>query len=464
MSKPRVLIVDDERSMRDFLSILFQREGYEIESVVTAEQAIASYEKCPHDVVLTDLNLPGKNGMELLKEIKTACARSMRDTPVIVITAYGTTESAVEAMKAGAIDYVMKPFNNEELKLIVRHALERLNLEEENRRLKAELQDRPRFTNLVGSSSAIQKIYAMIERVRDTRTNCLILGESGTGKEMVARAIHYSGSRSNGPFVAINCGAIPDNLIESELFGYKKGAFTGANRDKTGLFEAANGGTLFLDEVGEMPLMTQVKVLRAIQERRFTPVGGLEEHGIDVRILAATNRDLEEEIRKGNFRDDLFYRLCVVTIEVPPLRERREDILELTRLFLARYSQEYGKNIVGFTADAVKLLREYDYPGNVRELQNIIERSITMSTSARIGVEALPDRVRGSSTIIELTDEDEFPPTGINLDSELNAFERHWIVKALEAAGGNKTRASELLGLSFRSFRYRLQKLGMVEP
>jgi two-component system, NtrC family, response regulator PilR len=358
----------------------------------------------------------------------------------------------------------MKPFNNDELKLVVRRALEIGSLEEENRRLKAELHVRPQYANLVGSSPAMQRIYALIERVKDTHTNCLILGESGTGKEMVARAIHFSGARATGPFVAINCGAIPDNLLESELFGYKRGAFTSANRDKDGLFDAANGGTLFLDEVGEMPLLSQVKVLRAIQERKITPIGGVEEHEVTVRLLAATNRDLEEEVRKGSFREDLFYRLNVVTIDVPPLRDRRDDILDLARLFLTRYSQDYRKNLVGFTADAVSRLKEYDYPGNVRELQNIVERSVAMSVGSRVGLESLPDRFRGETAALQESNEDAtFPAAGLDLDRELATIERRWIKKALAAAGGNKTRAAELLGLSFRSFRYRLQKLGLAE-
>jgi two-component system response regulator PilR (NtrC family) len=263
--------------------------------------------------------------------------------------------------------------------------------------------------------------------------------------------------------VAINCGAIPENLFESELFGYKKGAFTGANRDKTGLFTAADGGTLFLDEIGEMPLMTQVKVLRAIQDRRITPLGSVEEKEIDVRLLAATNRDLEDEVKRGSFREDLYYRLAVMTLEVPPLRERREDILELARHFLTRFAKEYGKEIVGLTPQAARLLKEYDFPGNVRELQNLMERSVAMASGSRVDVEALPDRLRGLGATLELEDESAFPESGINLDAELAARERHWIQKALAATDGNKTRAAELLGLSFRSFRYRLQKLGMAD-
>ena len=461
MTGPRILVVDDERSMRDFLGILFRREGYRMEMAATAEQGLLSYDRDPHDLVLTDLNLPGMTGIDLLKAIKTRTARAARDTPVILITAYGTAESAVEAMKVGAFDYVMKPFNNDELKMVVRRALKQRRLEEEVQRLKAELQDRYHFGTLIGSSPAMRDVYSLIQRVKDTPINCLVYGESGTGKELVVRAIHYSGVRSDGPFVAINCGAIPENLIESELFGYRKGAFTGADRDKVGLFEAANKGTLFLDEIGEMPLITQVKVLRAIQERRITPVGGVDEREVDVRILAATNKDLEAEIQTGNFREDLYYRLNVVAIQVPPLRERGDDVLELARQFLTRFADEYGKPVSGLTPEAARILRQYHFPGNVRELQNIIERSVALTQGSRVTPEALPDKVLGRPPSITQLESDAFPQEGIDLDAKLDSLERHWLNKALHHAGGNKTRAAHLLGMSFRSFRYRLQKLGI---
>jgi two-component system response regulator PilR (NtrC family) len=461
MPKQRILVVDDERSMRDFLGILLVREGYEVDKAGTAELGLEAFLRSPHDLVLTDLNLPGMDGLDLLRELKTRAASSARDVPVIMITAYGTAATAVEAMKRGAFDYVMKPFNNDELKLLVRRALNMRALEEENLRLKTELRDRYHYGNLVGSSPAMQEVYALIERVKDTRINSLIEGESGTGKELVARAIHFSGVRRDSPFVAVNCGAIPETLIESELFGYKKGAFTGAQRDKIGFFEAADKGTIFLDEIGEMPLLTQVKVLRAIQERKVTPVGSTEERGVDVRILAATNRDLEAEVRAGSFREDLFYRLNVITIRVPPLRERRADIIELARHFITRHAREYGKPIEGLTPETARLLQQYDFPGNVRELENLIERSVALASGSRISADLLPDKFRPQEDTSLEDSGASFPEDGIELDERIRSYEYTWLTRALDEAGGNKTRAAELLGMSFRSFRYRLRKHGI---
>ncbi len=462
MPNERILVVDDERSMRDFLGILLEREGYQVEKAGTAELGLAAFERGPYDLVLTDLNLPGMDGLDLLRELKTRAASSARDVPVIMITAYGTAETAVEAMKRGAFDYVMKPFNNDELKLLVRRALSIRALEEENLRLKTELRDRYHFGTLIGSSPAMQEVYALIERVKDTRINSLVIGESGTGKELVARAIHYSGVRRDAPFVAVNCGAIPETLIESELFGYKKGAFTGAVRDKIGFFEAAQKGTIFLDEIGEMPLLTQVKVLRAIQERRVTPVGSTEEREVDVRILAATNKDLEAEVRDGAFREDLFYRLNVITLRVPPLRERRADIEELARHFISRHAREYDKPIEGLTPEAARLLQHHEFPGNVRELENLIERSVALASGSRITADLLPDKFR-PKTDLSLEDAvTNFPSEGVDLDERIRSYEYTWLTRALEEAGGNKTRAAELLGMSFRSFRYRLQKHGIT--
>jgi two-component system response regulator PilR (NtrC family) len=461
MTKQRILVVDDERSMRDFLGILLLRDGYDVEKAGTAELGLEAFERNPHDLVLTDLNLPGMSGLDLLKAIKTRAASSARDVPVILITAYGTAASAVEAMKRGAFDYVMKPFNNDELKLLCRRALDMRALEEENLRLKTELRDRYHYGNLVGSSQAMQEVYALIERVKDTRINSLIIGESGTGKELVARAIHFSGVRRDQPFTAVNCGAIPENLIESELFGYKKGAFTGAQRDKIGFFAAADKGTLFLDEIGEMPLLTQVKVLRAIQEKKIVPVGGTEERSVDVRILAATNKDLETEVREGRFREDLFYRLNVITLRVPPLRERRADIIELGRHFIGRYAEEYGKPIEGLTPETARLLQLYDFPGNVRELENLIERSVALAPGDRITADLLPDKLRPRDDTSLEDNDDGFPDGGIELDERIKSYEYTWLTRALDEAGGNKTKAAELLGMSFRSFRYRLQKHGI---
>jgi len=466
MLDARILVVDDEPSMRDVLRILLTREGYRVHTAASAEEALLAFEADPHDLVLTDLNLPATTGLELLRSVKMRAADGDRDVPVIMITAYGTAESAVEAMKTGAFDYVMKPFNNDELLLIVRRALEAQRLKAENVRLKAELADRYNFGTLIGSCTKMQGVYRLIQQVKDSRISCFIRGESGTGKELVARAIHYNGTRSGGPFVAINCGAIPEGLIESELFGYRKGAFTGALRDKEGLFAAAHNGTIFLDEVGDMPGHTQVKVLRAIQERRITPVGGVEEREVDVRILSASNRDLDLEVAEGRFREDLYYRLHVVSIDLPPLREREDDVLELARAFLERYALEYGKPLTGLTPDAARALKGYRFPGNVRELQNVIERAVALSSDTRIGSEVLPGHLE-QVAVPTPAQNVGFPPNGVDLDGLVDEFERAWLTRALEATRGpgaprgNKTEAAKLLGLSTRSFRYRLQKLGL---
>ena len=457
-----ILVVDDDLSLREFLSILLARDGYVVRAAASGEAAMAAVAAEWPDLVLTDLNMPGMTGLDLLRELKRMAAQDGTDVEVVMVTAYGTTESAIEAMKHGAADYVMKPFNNEELRLVVKRALDRRELEVENSRLKSELGGRYHFGNLVGSSSAMGEIYDLIRRVKDTRINTLLSGESGTGKEMVARAIHYSGVRGEHPFVAINCGAIPENLVESELFGHAKGSFTGAVRDKVGLMQAADKGTLFLDEVNSLPLAAQVKLLRAIQERRFTPVGTTREVSVDVRIIAATNSDLEDAVRDGAFREDLYYRLNVVQMQLPPLRQRAEDLMELTRHFLRRFSEEYGKSVSQVAPDTLRLMRIYHWPGNVRELQNTIERAVALSAGAVIQPEDLPARMRDvGPEVAPATSEPVFPPEGVNLDAELAAFEKRWLVGALDASDGNKTQAARLLQMSFRSFRYRLAKYDM---
>lgn len=454
-----ILIVDDDLSLREFLGILLARDGYAVRAAASGEAAMAAVEAAWPDLVLTDLNMPGMSGLDLLRELKARAARDGTDVEVVMVTAYGTTATAVEAMKHGAADYVMKPFNNEELRLVVKRALDRRELEVENTRLKSELGGRYHFGNLVGSSAAMGVIYDLVRRVKDTRINTLLCGESGTGKEMVARAIHYSGVRGEHPFVAINCGAIPENLVESELFGHAKGAFTGAVRDKVGLLQAADRGTIFLDEVNSLPLAAQVKLLRAIQERSFTPVGTTRELSVDVRIIAATNSDLEDAVAEGRFRQDLYYRLNVVQLQLPPLRQRAEDLLELTRHFLRRFSEEYDKPVSGLAPDALRLMRIYHWPGNVRELQNTIERAVALCQGSIVQPEDLPRRMREQGTPApQEALAPAFPPDGVNLDAELASFEKRWLVGALDAADGNKTRAAKLLMMSFRSFRYRLAK------
>ena len=463
MRPDRILVVDDDLSMRQMLSILLKRSGYKVDMAASGEEALSQVESNWPDLVVTDLNMPGIHGIELLSEIKKLAAISERDVEVIVVTAYGSTRTAVDAMTKGAANYVLKPFNNDELKMVVRRALGRKALEAENRMLKAQLRDQYYFGNLIGSSPPMQRIYELIDRVKDAKINCLIVGESGTGKEVVARAIHFSGNRSEGPFVPINCGAIPEALVESELFGHKKGSFTGAIKDKKGLLTASSGGTIFLDEVNSLPQSAQVKLLRAVQERKVMPVGGVVEVDIDTRILAASNADLEAMVEEGSFREDLYYRLNVVQIGLPPLRERAGDLPKLIRHFVRQFSEEYDRGDMGVSPDAMKALQAWHYPGNVRELSNIIERSVALSREGLVMPTDLPDKlVDGGRAPMALAQAD-FPDDGVNLDGMLGEVEKRWLLAALEETKGNKTEAAKLLQMSFRSFRYRLAKLGLDE-
>ncbi len=463
MAGERILVVDDEASLRELLTILFEMEGYVVRTAASGEEAVDLLDPWAPDLILTDLNMPGMNGRDLLRHVKTRSAQTRKDLPVILLTAFGTIEHAVAAMREGAFDYVAKPFHNDELRSLVRKALDLNRLASDNALLRAELGHRYEIQGFVGSSPPMQAVFDLVRRVRGTRINCLVCGESGTGKEVLARAIHFGSERSGGPFVPVNCGAIPEALFESELFGYKKGAFTGAMRDKVGMFQAADGGTLFLDEVGEMPLTAQVKVLRALAERKVSPVGGTSEVPVDVRIVAATNRDLTAEVAAGRFREDLYYRLNVVQIDMPPLRDRAEDIPVLIQHFVERFGAEYGNRVSGITPEAARQLRSYPFPGNVRELQNIIERAVALEPGKLITPSSLPERVHGSLGPAP-TDETalpEFPPDGIDLEARLGAVERRYIEKALAATHGNRTAAARLLGVTFRSLRYRLLKFGM---
>ena len=462
MSGECVFVVDDDPSIREVLSIFLSRMGHRVHEAPTGEAALelARQRDLWPALVLTDLNMPGIDGIELTRQFKAETAARGRDVEVIVITAFGSTESAVSAVRSGAADYVTKPFHLGELELVIKRVLGRGALEAENRRMKAELQERFQYGDMVGASAAMQRVYELIRRIKDTRINCLITGPSGSGKEMVARAIHNTGSRSQGPFIPVNCGAIPESLVESELFGYKKGAFTGAVRDKVGLLTAAHGGTLFLDEINSLPLSAQVKMLRALQERRIVPVGSIEEHEVDIRVIAAANVDLEAAVQEGSFREDLYYRLNVVQIGIPALKERREDIPALVQHFLRRFSQEQGKVVDGVEPAASELLLRWGYQGNVRELQNVVERAVALTSQRMIRVEDLPGRLREArppSTAPEPASAD-FPAGGIDLDAELADLECRWLLRALEQTAGSKTQAARLLGISFRSFRYRLQK------
>lgn len=454
-----LLVVDDAPSMRELLSILFEREGYTVDLAASGEEAMEKLARLPIDLMLTDMNMPGMDGLELVRLVRSGVLAQHSELPIVMVTAYGTTQTAIQAMKEGASDYVLKPFDNDELRIVVRKALGHQALREENASLKTALNRG--FGEIIGTSPAMQAVYSLIRRIQDSQISCLVRGESGTGKELVARAIHNGSPRASGPFVAVNCGAIPEGLIESELFGHRRGAFTGALRDKVGYFAAANKGTLFLDEIGEMPLAAQVKLLRVLQERRVTLVGDTQPQDVDVRIIAATNRDLEEEIQEGRFREDLYYRLNVVHIELPPLRERRGDIALLAEHFVRHYAGVHDKPVRGFADEVTELLRTYAWPGNVRELQNAMEGAVAMEQGTQITASSLPRRLRTETSLTSTAELGEIlvPEEGVDLDAILSGVEAQYLRAALDRAEGNKTRAAALLGMSFRSFRYRVAKL-----
>jgi two-component system response regulator PilR (NtrC family) len=456
-SRARILVVDDERSMQEFLEICFRREGYDVATAGDVDSGLALLEADDFDVAISDLQMPGRSGLELLRAVREISP----ETAVILITAFGTTETAIAAMKEGAYDYVTKPFKVDEIRLVVEKALEKKLLASENRRLRSELQSQLRQRELIGTSSAMHRIYELVNQVAETRTNVLLAGESGTGKELVARAIHARSDRRDRTFVAINCGAIPENLLESELFGHVKGAFTGAFQGKEGLFETADGGTLLLDEVGELPAALQVKLLRVLQERTIRRVGGTSDRRVDVRILAATNRRLEEEVAAGRFREDLYYRLNVIQIALPPLRERLEDVPLLVQHFVDKYSRELGKPIREVREDALRRLLSHSYPGNVRELENLIERAVALSKDGVIGEEALPPQLLRPPEPVAT---ERVSLAGVDLEALVNEYERGLLLEALRRSRGVKKRAAQLLGISFRSFRYRLEKLGLDAP
>jgi two-component system, NtrC family, response regulator PilR len=455
-----ILIVDDELSMRELLEYMLNREGYRATCAENGRQAVALVEKNSYDLMLCDMRLGDLSGLDVLR----ACKKHHPGTVVIMISAYASTETAVEAMNQGAFDYVPKPFNKDELLETVAKALKLRTIEQEKELIDGELKRSLNFGMIVGSSPAMQHIYKMIQQVSKTKTNVLITGESGTGKELIARAIHKESGRRDEPFVAINCGGIPETLMESELFGHKKGSFTGAAQDKPGLFQEAHRGTIFLDEIAELSLPIQVKLLRAVQEKMVRPVGGTEDVAVDIRILSATNKQLEKEVIAGKFREDLFYRLNVIEIKVPPLRERKADLRAMAQHFLEKYSKEIGKEISKLSSYALDLMLKYDFPGNVRELENLMERSVALSTTNIILPDSLALSVHKRRWIEGVQDRrfdvDEVAK-GVALDSILEEIERAYLKKALECSSGNKNKAAELLGISFRSIRYRLEKLSM---
>ncbi|PKN13751.1 MAG: Fis family transcriptional regulator [Deltaproteobacteria bacterium HGW-Deltaproteobacteria-4] len=446
----RILVVDDEASLREVLTIMLQREGYDVETAADGATAQALLRESDFDLIISDIKMPKITGLELLRFVREHAPETM----MIMITAFSTSEDAVEAMKLGAFDYITKPFRNDEIRLIVRNALERRALRQENQTLRQELSQRYSFANMVGKSEPMQQVYELISKVAPSKANVLVTGESGTGKELVAKAIHFNSPRRDHPFVPVNCGAIPETLLESELFGHEKGAFTGASGQKAGLFEVANSGTIFLDEIGELPASMQVKLLRVLQEREFRRVGGTKDLPVDVRLIAATNKDLATETKEGRFREDLYYRLNVIHIPLPPLRERSEDI----PLLINHFYQSHAGHDVKISDAALRLLLDYPWPGNIRELHNVLERCLVLGSAESIGVDCLPPQVRDAAAGTLLHD---LPEDGLDLDAYLAAIERELLLKALERSNNVRTRAAELLKMSFRSIRYRLAKFGL---
>ncbi|MFO0665927.1 MAG: sigma-54 dependent transcriptional regulator [Polyangiaceae bacterium] len=455
----RILVVDDEPSMREVLSIFLRRKGYDVQLVPGYGAALDAIRNSPepYAVVLTDLMMPDGSGLDLLTEIRSRG----ESTEIIVMTAHSSIETALEAMRRGAYDFIQKPFTNAELKALLDKALEKRALSRENEQLKARIDREQPVQGLLGHSPPMKALVDMIQRVAPSKSTVLITGESGTGKERVARSVHDASDRRDAPFLVVNCGAFPESLIEAELFGYEKGSFTGATHRHAGIFREAEGGTVLLDEIGELPLPMQVKLLRVLQERKVRGIGESHETPIDVRVLAATNKDVESEVQAGRFRKDLYYRLNVIRLEVPPLRERREDIPELLLHFLKRSSKELGKDVRSFSSDALRALADHPFHGNVRELENLVERAVALAVGHQVGLGDLPRELAGTTAnatpALTTLGED-----GCKLDEVVAEVERRLILQALERTGGVRTAAAKLLGITFRSFRYRLQKLGLA--
>ena len=449
MKKSSILLIDDDDSLRRVMEFTLTEAGHRVNAVSSGEEGLSLFEKDGFDAVITDITMPGMNGMQVLEKIRDQDNR----VPVIVITAYGTIESAVDAMKKGAFDYITKPFNRDELRITLDTALRMRRLEKENQELRTVVNDRYRFDSIVGTSEKLRELLDMAGRVAASEASVLITGESGTGKELLARGIHFNSSRAEGPFVAVNCAAIPENLIESELFGHVKGAFTGAVRDREGKFELAAGGTLFLDEIGDLRIDLQAKILRALQERQVDRVGGRHPLSVDVRIIAATNKDVELAVKEGAFREDLYYRLSVITLHLPPLRERREDVAVLADHFLKKFNPDTAVRIA---PDAATALSSYGWPGNVRELENVIQRATVLKRGETITAQDLPDKLKKEKMNVESIILN-LPEDGISLEE----LEKSLIVKALEKQKGNQTRAAEYLGITRPTLIYRMEKYGI---
>lgn len=446
-SEGRILIVDDEKDILRALEFVLSREGYSVATATSGEEAIELLKKEEYDLILTDLKMPGMDGMEVLEK----SLQLRPSTAVIIMTAYATVESAVQAMRMGASDYIVKPFINEDVKLRIKRLLEHRKLREENVLLRQQLSQRIPGRLFLGNSNQIQQLLSLLEQVIPTKSNVLILGESGTGKGLVAELIHYNSPRKDKPFISINCSAIPENLLESELFGYKKGAFTGAVSDKKGLITMADGGTLFLDEIGDMPLSLQAKLLKVIETGEIIPLGDTVKRLVDVRIIAATNSDLEKKVREGRFREDLYYRLSVIEIKIPPLRERKEDIPVLVNHFIKTISEENRKNIKGIDNEAMALLLQYPWPGNVRELKNVIERAVVLARGEYITPSELPDKLKSSVTL----------QTPSGLREALSEFEKSFIINAYEQHNKDKEATARALGIDLVTLYRKLKKYGI---
>jgi two-component system response regulator PilR (NtrC family) len=458
----RILVVDDERSMRELLAIVLGREGYEVVVAESGRQALDELERRPVDLLISDIHMPDMTGLDVLRT-----AKGMNpDLAGIMVTAFASTDTAIEALRMGAYDYIHKPFNVDELKIVVLGALERRRLRRENVLLKRALGERHQFSNIIGRSESMLAVFELIETIAQTTSTVLVTGESGTGKELAARAIHFNSPRKDRPFVAVNCGALTETLLESELFGHVRGAFTGAATNKKGLIEVAERGTIFLDEIGEMSPLMQVKLLRVLQERVFRRVGGTDEIAADIRIITATNRDLAQMVAENRFREDLYYRINVIPLHLPPLRDRGEDIPMLAEHFVTRFAAELGKPVQGLAAESLSLLVQYHWPGNIRELENAMERAVALERTPVILPASLPAAVRtaggGSPAAVDdVLEADTLPDSGFDLERHVREIERQYITEALRRTDGVKVKAAELLGMSFRSFRYYAKKYGL---
>jgi two-component system response regulator AtoC len=448
-----VLVIDDEPNMRHMLTVVLEKAGYAVAGAADGLDALSLLENTVFDLILCDMRMPRMDGLAFLRHVTE---RGI-NTTTIVMSAYGTIDTAVEAMKLGAADYISKPFKPDEIILKLSQIEERRQLREENLRLRDALQETFSFQNMVAKSKAMRKIFETIRKIADYKTTVLITGESGTGKELIAKAIHYNGARKNKPMVAVNCGGLPESLLESELFGHVKGAFTDAARDKTGLFQEASRGTLFLDEIGELPLSLQVKLLRVLQDEMVRPLGSTESHKVDVRIIAATGANLAEKVKEGSFRDDLFYRINVLLIEVPALRDRKEDIQLLVNHFIEKFQKRLKKNLKGIRPEALQVLLDYPWPGNVRELENVIERTMVLTERSEIHVDELPDKIQTAPASVEAL----WPCKEISLKTNIMSLEKALIRKALQETDNNRTRTARLLGISHPTLLSKMKTYGI---